>query len=112
MDDEMLAVWAAAYKEQPCSVQRLGELLKEILDTGIMCHGWHWLNWGVSFGSLKLGEKIITSPKNEVELLERMRMFQAVVGKALADLVNSYGETSLVVGRVATSALGGNRGVW
>ena len=92
MNDGMLAVWATAFKEQPQSVRRLGELVKQIHDTGIMGSGYQWLNWGGSFGSLQLSEYAIISPKNDVELLERMRLFQAAVGKTLADLVNSYGE--------------------
>lgn len=92
MNNEMLAVWATVFKEQPHSMKRLGELVRQLLNTVVMNYSCHWLNWAVSFGSLELSERAIEAPKNDVELLERMRMFQAAVGKALADPIDSYGE--------------------
>lgn len=91
MNNEMLAVWAAAFRNQPHSMGRLGELVRQIHDTGLMAPESHWLNWAVNFPGLRLSESAIGSPQNDVELLERMRLFQAAVGKALAELVNSYG---------------------
>lgn len=99
MNDEMHAVWAATYKDQRPSMHRLGDLVRQINDVGLMAYGEHWYDWGVGFQSLGLGLSAERDPRIDVELFERMRMFQAVVGRALADLVNSYGEGGSVYWR-------------
>lgn len=91
MNGKMIAVWAATYRDQLPSMRRLGDLVRQINEVGLMAYGKHWYDWGVGFQSLGLGLSAIREPRIDVELFERMRMFQAVVGRALADLINSYG---------------------